>query len=252
MSGISRRKLLTGGLAAAAGLSGLSVAARLAARYGLVPPDAGGLYGPGETLTFAAHRLLVGDTPAREFARHMISAKPFANETAPKNEAFLKLQDAGFAAWKLEVGGMVDRPKSFSLADLRALPRRSHITQVACEEGWSYIAEWAGAPLSDVLAAVGMKPGARYVAYYSFESGWWETIDMAEAMHPQTLVTWEMNSADLPVEFGGPLRLRVPRQLGYKSLKYLTRIDVVDSVAHLGKGVGGGAAESGYAWYAGI
>jgi DMSO/TMAO reductase YedYZ molybdopterin-dependent catalytic subunit len=252
MSGISRRKLLTGGLAAAAGLSGLSVAARLAARYGLVPPDGGGLYGPGETLTFAAHRLLVGDAPAREFARHMISTTPFANETAPKNNAFLKLQDGGFAAWKLDVGGMVDRPRSFSLADIRALPRRSHITQVACEEGWSYIAEWAGAPLSDVLAAVGMKPGARYVAYYSFESGWWETIDMAEALHPQTLVTWEMNSADLPVEFGGPLRLRVPRQLGYKSLKYLARIDVVDSVAHLGKGLGGGAAEAGYAWYAGI
>ena len=252
MSGISRRKLLTGGIAAAAGLTGLSVAGRLAAQYGLVPPDGGGLYGPGETLTFAAHRLLVGDSPAREFSRDMISTKPFANETAPKNNAFLKMQDAGFADWTLAVGGLVDHPTAFSLADIRALPRRSHITQVACEEGWSYIAEWAGAPLSEVLAAAGMKSSARYVAYYSFEKDWWETIDIAEAMHPQTLVTWEMNGANLPVEFGGPLRLRVPRQLGYKSLKYINRIEVVDSVARLGKGVGGGAAEAGYAWFAGI
>ena len=248
---ISRRKLLTGGLAVT-GVAGLAAASRIAARYGLVPPDGGGLFGPGETLTFAAHRLLVGDTPAREFPRNMISAKPFANEVAPKKEAFLKLQDGGFADWKLQVGGLVERPQSFSIRDIRALPRRSHITQVACEEGWSYIAEWAGAPLANVLAAAGVKASARYVAYYSFEEGWWETIDMVEALHPQTLVTWEMNGADLPVEFGGPLRMRVPRQLGYKSIKYLARIDVVDSVANLGKGLGGGAADSGYAWYAGI
>lgn len=252
MSDVSRRKLLKGGLAAALGASGLSVAARLAARYGLIPPDAGGLYGPGETLTYAAHRLLAGDAPAREFPRHMISAKPFANESLPPGEAFTRLQAGGFADWRLDVGGMVQRPTSFSLADLRRFPERSQITQLACEEGWSYIAEWTGAALSDVLAATGVQPGARYVAYFTTDPESWETIDIAEALHPQTLVTWGMNGGDLPVGFGGPLRLRVPRQLGYKSLKYLVSVKVVDSVKNIGKGLGGVNPEWGYAWYAGI
>jgi DMSO/TMAO reductase YedYZ molybdopterin-dependent catalytic subunit len=252
MSDISRRRLLKGGLAAALGASGLTVAARLAARYGLIPPDAGGLYGPGGTLTYTAHRLLAGDAPAREFPRQMISAKPFANESLPPGEAFTRLQAGGFADWRLAVGGMVRRPMSLSLADLRRFPERSQITQLACEEGWSYIAEWTGAALADVLAAAGVLPGARYVAYFTTDPESWETIDIAEALHPQTLVTWGMNGGDLPVGFGGPLRLRVPRQLGYKSLKYLVRVNVVDSVKNIGKGLGGVNPEWGYAWYAGI
>ncbi|MDH4065450.1 MAG: molybdopterin-dependent oxidoreductase [Acidobacteriota bacterium] len=252
MSRMSRRTLLKGGVAAAAGVSGLSVAARLAARYGLVPPDGSGLYGPGQTLTYAAQRLLVGDSPAREFPRHLISPAPFANETLPPGEMFTQLQAGGFADWRLDVGGMVQRPLSLSLPDLRRLPQRSHITQLACEEGWSYIAEWTGTALADVLAAAGMRPGARYVAYYSTDPESWETIDIAEALHPQTLVAWGMNGADLPVGFGGPLRLRVPRQLGYKSVKYVVRVDVVDDVSNIGKGLGGANPEYGYAWYAGI
>ena len=252
MTGISRRKLLTRGLAAAAGLSGLSVAARLADRYGLIPPDAGGLYGPGMTLTYAANRLLVGDSLAREFPRHLISKAPFANPPIPPGELFTRLQAGGFVDWRLEVGGMVARPLSLTLADIRRLPERTQITQVACEEGWSYIAEWTGAALADVLKSAGVLPGARYVAYHSTDPRSWETIDIAEALHPQTLVTWGMNGGELPVPFGGPLRLRVPRQLGYKSLKYLVRVTVVDSVRSLGKGNGGANPEDGYAWYAGI
>jgi DMSO/TMAO reductase YedYZ molybdopterin-dependent catalytic subunit len=252
MSGISRRRLLKGGLVTAAGASGLAVAARLAERYGLIPPDAGGLYGPGATLTYSASRLLVGDSPAREFPRHMISPAPFANPPIPPGEAFARLEAGGFAGWRLEVDGMVARPLSLSLPDLRRLPERSQITQLACEEGWSYIAEWAGAALSDVLREAGVLSGTRYVAYYSIDRESWETIDLAEALHPQTLVTWAMNGADLPVAFGGPLRLRVPRQLGYKSVKYLTRVRVVDSVKALGKGTGGANPEWGYSWYAGI
>lgn len=252
MSGISRRKLLKGGLAAAAGVSGLAAAARLAERYGLIPPDAGGLYGPGETLTYAANRLLVGDTPAREFPRQMISKAPFANPPIPPGEAFTRLEAGGFVDWRLEVGGMVARPLSLTLADIRRLPERSQITQVACEEGWSYIAEWTGTALADVLKAANVLPGARYVAYHSIEPQSWETIDLAEALHPQTLVTWGMNGGELPVGFGGPLRLRVPRQLGYKSVKYLARVIVVDSVRNLGKGTGGANPEWGYSWYAGI
>lgn len=252
MSGVSRRAWLKGGLGAAAGLSGLAVAARLAEAYGLMPPDSGGIYGPGETLTYAAHRLLVGDAAAREFPRTMISARPFANEVAPLGDAFAALEAGGFADWRLEVGGMVERPLSLSVPDLHQFPQQSHITQLACEEGWSYIAEWSGAVLADVLQAAAVRPGARYVVYRSFQPFWWESIDIAEAMHPQTLVALGLNGNDLPPPFGGPMRLRVPRQLGYKSVKYLTKVEVVDSVKHLGSGRGSGATEAGYAWYAGI
>ena len=131
-------------------------------------------------------------------------------------------------------------------------PLRSQITEVVCEEGWSYVAEWIGTPLSDVLKATGMSPQARYIVYYSIDPEWWESIDMADAMHPQTLVTWGMNDGDLPFGFGGPLRMRVPRQLGYKSVKYITRVTATDSLKAFGKGLGSAAPEAGYAWYAGI
>ena len=147
---------------------------------------------------------------------------------------------------------MVAHPGSFSLSDLKTLPVHSQITEVACEEGWSYIAEWIGTPLVNVLDAVGVLPQARYVAYYSIEPDWWESIDMADALHPQTFLTMGMNDGDLPVSFGGPLRLRVPRQLGYKSVKFITRITVTDSLKSFGKGLGSASADAGYAWYAGI
>ena len=252
MSLISRRKLITTGVATAAGFAGLTAAARVAGRYGLVPPDAGGFYGPGETLTYAAQRLLTPHSMAREFPRSMISQSPFANAVSLPNDAFKSQQASGFVNWRLAVDGLVARPTSFSLADLRSLPKRGQITEVACEEGWSYIAEWIGTPLVDVLHIAGLAPHARYVVYYSIDPGWWESIDMADALHPQTLLSWGMNDGDLPVPFGGPLRLRVPRQLGYKSVKYITRLTVTDSLKHFGKGLGSSAPEGGYAWYAGI
>jgi DMSO/TMAO reductase YedYZ molybdopterin-dependent catalytic subunit len=252
MSGLSRRKLITAGLAVTTGAGGLVAATKLAQRYGLVPPDGGGLYGPGETLTYAAQRLLTRHSLAREFAPSQISKPPFANEVAPLGDAFKRLQDAGFVDWRLAVDGMVARPASFSLAELKSFPRRSQITHLACEEGWSYIAEWTGVPLSHVLDLVGTLPQARYVVYRSFQKGWWESIDMADALHPQTLVTHGMNGGDLPVGFGGPLRLRVPRQLGYKNVKYITRLTIADSLKPFGKGLGSSSPEYGYAWYAGI
>jgi len=135
---------------------------------------------------------------------------------------------------------------------VKRLPLRSQITQVACEEGWSYVAEWTGTPLVEVLNAVGILPQARYLVYFSIQPGWWESIDMADALHPQTLVTYAMNDSDLPVGFGGPLRLRVPRQLGSKSVKYISRMTVTDSLKSFGKGLGSASPEGGYAWYAGI
>jgi DMSO/TMAO reductase YedYZ molybdopterin-dependent catalytic subunit len=252
MNKVSRRKLITAGLTATAGASGLAVVTSLAQRSGLIPPDGVGLFGPGETLTYAAQRLLTRHSLAREFATSQISKTPFANEVGPLGKAFHGLQAAGFADWRLAVDGLVASPASFSIAQLKSFPSRSQITHLACEEGWSYIAEWIGVPLSHVLHLAGTLPHARYVIYRSIQEGWWESIDMADALHPQTLLTYGMNSDDLPVGFGGPLRLRVPRQLGYKSVKYITSLTVTDSLKSFGKGLGSAAPEGGYAWYAGI
>lgn len=252
MKPISRRKLITTGLAATAGAAGLAAAGRLAERYGLIPPDHSGIYGPGTTLTYAAQRLLTTHSVAREFPRGMISKAPFANATAPFKDDFKRHQAAGFSDWRLKVDGMVARPTSFSLSDLRSFPLRSQITEVACEEGWSYIAEWIGTPLVNVLNAAGVLPQARYIFYFSVDRDWWESIDMGDALHPQTLLTWGMNDGDLPVSFGGPLRMRVPRQLGYKSLKYIDHITATDSAKGFGQGLGSMEPEYGYSWYAGI
>jgi DMSO/TMAO reductase YedYZ molybdopterin-dependent catalytic subunit len=252
MKDISRRKLIMRGLAATAGVSGLGVAARIAQRYGLIPPDHGGIYGLGETLTYASQRLLTRHSLAREFSRSQISKRPLANEMPPLNEAFKRLQAGGFADWRLSIDGMVDRPASFSLAQLKSYPSRSQITMVQCEEGWSYIAEWIGVPLSHVLDVVGTHPHARYVVYFSIDPDWWESMDMADALHPQTFLTYGMDGTELPVGNGGPLRMRLPRQLGYKSVKFITHLTVTDSLKKFGKGLGSASPEGGYAWYAGI
>jgi len=252
MNRISRRKLITAGLVTTAGASALAAAAKLARRYGLIPPDGGGLYGPGETLTYAAQRLLTRHSLAREFSPAQVSKPPFANAVAPLGDAFKRLQEGAFSDWRLTVDGMVARPVSFSLGELKSFPRRRQITHLACEEGWSYIAEWIGVPLSHILDVAGTLPQARYVVYRSIQPGWWESIDMADALHPQTLVAHGMNGGQLPVAFGGPLRLRIPRQLGYKSVKYITRLTVSDSLKGFGKGLGSASPEAGYAWYAGI
>lgn len=252
MSNFSRRKLITTGVAAAAGVAGLGVAARLAQKYGLVPPDHGGIYGLGETLTYGSQHLLTRHSLAREFSPSQISKRPLANEMAPLPDAFKRLQAGGFADWRLSIDGLVDRPGSFSLAQLKSFPTRSQITMVQCEEGWSYIAEWIGVPLSHVLDLVGTQPHARYVVYFSIQPDWWDSMDMADALHPQTFLVYGMNGGELPVGNGGPLRMRVPRQLGYKSVKFITHLTVADNLKAFGKGLGSASPEGGYAWYAGI
>ena len=251
-SKLSRRKLITTGLAATAGVAGLGVAARLAQRYGLIPPDHGGIYGLGETLTYASQRLLTRHSLAREFSRSQISKPPFPNEIPPLNEAYKRLQAGGFADWRLTVNGMVARPVSLSLDQLKSYPSQSQITMVQCEEGWSYIAEWMGVPLARVLELVEVHPQAKYVVYFSIDPEWWDSIDMADALHPQTFLTYGMNGGELPVGNGGPLRLRVPRQIGYKNVKYITHLTVTDNLKRFGKGLGSASPEGGYAWYAGI
>ncbi len=245
MTNITRRALLAGG-AVAAGAVVMQTVAATGRRFGLVPPDSGGVYGVGETLNYAAHRVFGRHSLAREFPRSMISAKPFANETPPLTAAFKRHQAENFANWHVSMRGHIARPLRLSLGELRTMPVSSQITEVVCEEGWSYVAEWTGTLFAAVLTAAGVRPSARYVVYYSSDPGWWDSIDIDEAMHGQTLLAWGMNGSDLPVPFGGPLRMRVPRQLGYKSVKYIDRLLITDSL----EGISLGSGE--YAWYAGI
>lgn len=245
MSNPSRRKLITAGLATVAGVTGLAASARIASRYGLLPPNSGGLYGPGESLTYASQRLLTGDSLAREFPAKLISNPPYSNGGPPRDENYKRLEAGGFADWRLDIGGMVASPLSLSIADLKGFPARSQTTALICEEGWSFIAEWTGVPLSDLLAAAGIFPEARFVVYESIQKYWRGSIDMADALHPQTLLTHGMNGGDLAPGHGGPLRMRVPRQLGYKSVKYVTSLTVTSSLEDF-------PWEGSYSWYAGI
>jgi DMSO/TMAO reductase YedYZ molybdopterin-dependent catalytic subunit len=244
--------LMTSGLAAAAGACGLGVAARLADRYGLIPPDYGGIYGAGETLTYAAQTLLMSHhSLAREFNRSEISKAFPINGGVPESETYDRLSAGGFAEWLLIVDGLVARPSALSLEELKSFPSRTQITHQACEEGWSFIAEWTGVPLSYVLNLAGVHPKAKYVAFFPFDESW-DSLDMSDAFHPQTLLAYGMNGQELAAPHGAPLRLRVPRQLGYKSVKYLARITVTDTLKNIGRGLGSISPEIGYSWYAGI
>jgi DMSO/TMAO reductase YedYZ molybdopterin-dependent catalytic subunit len=249
---LTRRQLLGGAGIAGASLAGVAAAARIADKYGLIPPDHNGIFGIGETLTYGAQRLITsGHSLVREFSRSEISKSFPVNGGVPENDDYQRLAADDFVNWRLNVGGLVARPASFSLADLKRLPLRSQITLHACEEGWSCIAEWTGVLLSDVMNLVGVEPDSKYVVFFPFDSSW-ESIDMADALHPQTLLAYGMNGKELPYPHGGPLRVRVARQLGYKSVKYLSQIEIVDSVKHIGKGLGSSSPEVGYSWYAGI
>lgn len=248
-SRLSRRKLLGGGFAGAAGLT---VAARLASRYRLIPPDWGGVYGPGETLTYAAQRILTArHSLAREFSRSEISKVAQVSGDPPQHGTYARLRDAGFADWRLAIDGLVARPASFSLADLKRFPSRTQITEQICEEGWSFIAEWTGVPFSYLMNLTGVLPQARYAVFFPFDPSW-DSLDMADAWHPQTLIAYRMNGEDLSTEHGAPARLKVPRQIGYKSVKYLSRITLTDTLKHIGTGRGSYSPEVGYSWYAGI
>lgn len=253
MSGsLSRRKLMTAGLTAAGTAAGLGVAARLADRYGLIPPDWGGVYGPGETLTYAGQRLLTWrHSLAREFSRSEISRVAPVSGDPPQRDSYQRLLAAGFEDWRLSVDGLVARPASFSLTDLKKYPPRTQITEQICEEGWSFIAQWTGVPLFEVMNLVGVLPQARYVVFFPFDESW-DSLDMQDAWHSQTLLAYGMNGRDLPAEHGAPLRVKVPRQLGYKSVKYLSRITLTDTLKNIGKGLGSSSPEVGYSWYAGI
>jgi len=235
---LTRRTLVTAGLATAASASGLGAAVYFAGRYDLIPPDHTGILGVGKTLTYASQRLLTSShSLAREFKRSDISKIHPVNGVPPDNETYRGWVANGFDGWRLTIDGLVDRPMSLSLAELKALPSETHITLHACEEGWSYIAEWTGVRLSHVLDLVGTRDSARYAVFMPFENVnngvlrvLWSSIDMAEALHPQTLLAYGMNGEELPAGHGAPVRLRLARQLGYKNTKYLSRITMIDNM----------------------
>lgn len=248
----TRRKLITTGLATAAGVAGLGVATRIAGHYGLIPPDSGGVWGVGETLTYAAQRVLMSHhSMAREFSRSEVSKVVPVSGQPPKTEPYQKLLADGFNDYRLTIDGLVARPSSFSLDEIKRFPLRNQITHQACEEGWSFIAEWHGVPLSYVLNMVGISENARFVVFYAFDDTW-DSLDLPDAYHPQTFLTYGLNGGDITPAHGAPLRLRVARQLGYKSVKFLSRIVVVDDLKKVENGKGSISPQFGYSWYAGI
>jgi DMSO/TMAO reductase YedYZ molybdopterin-dependent catalytic subunit len=250
---VTRRHAIVTGLASVGGLL-LSGCSRP------LPPTYGSILRMGDNLTYAAHRaLLPGQSLAREYSHADISSFPAIGTTNPADPgqaffnatngpAYDRLRAGDFADWRLSVEGRVARPGSWSLADLKRLPSRTQITRHACEEGWSGIAEWTGVPLSLVLDAAGMMSSARFVQFFAFDEVA-DGIDLLDALHPQTLLAYGMNGRDLTVPHGAPLRVRVERQIGYKSVKYLQRIVVTDEFDDLGKL---GPIQNGWAWYVGI
>ena len=215
--------------------------------------------GAGEHLTRGAQHLL---TPrrsmAQEFEERDVSPHFRSNGTSnPRGSQYQAYARNGFVDWALQVDGLVASPTTFTLAQLHAMPSRTQITRHDCVEGWSAIGKWTGVPLSEVLTRVRPAASASYVVFHcadQMSSGemYYESIDMEDAYHPQTILAYGLNDATLPIANGAPLRLRVERQLGYKMAKYVMRIELVASFAHLGKGKGGYWEDRGYEWFAGI
>jgi DMSO/TMAO reductase YedYZ molybdopterin-dependent catalytic subunit len=218
-----------------------------------------------EGLTYRSQRSLIGrQALAREYTAADISVRFKANGSQdPYNlpPGYMDLAQDGYAAWRLQVGGLVMNPMSFSLADLRALNARTQITRHDCVEGWSAIGSWGGPPLSAVLDRVGLRPEARFIVFHCADEvlryiegrdTYYESIDLIDAFHPQTILAYDMNGAPLKLEHGAPLRLRVERQLGYKMAKFITRIEAVDRFDNIRGGRGGYWEDAGYEWYAGI
>ena len=217
--------------------------------------------GSAEALNGRLARTVTGRRAmAQEFSPADLSPTFRSNGTAqPDNPEYAALAANGFRDYALEVGGLVARPRHFSLADLRALPSRTQITRHDCVEGWSAIGKWQGARLSAVLDAVIPAANARYVVFHCADpmeeggtSPYYESIDMDDAYHEQTILAYALNDETLPVKNGAPIRLRVERQLGYKHAKYVMRLELVETFAHIRDGSGGYWEDQGYQWYAGI
>ncbi|MBD8063883.1 molybdopterin-dependent oxidoreductase [Devosia sp. PTR5] len=258
---INRRRFLMGSAAAGSGLllSGCDQFDFLGQRDNGVR----NVIEQANVLTYKAQRALIGDqTLAREYSASEIRQGQKPNgSTEPSTPEYMFLRQQNFAPYKLKVTGMVDREIEFSLGELRNMPARSQITRHDCVEGWSCIAKWTGTPLGPVLDQAGVKPGARFCVYHCFDniqrtlSGdifYYESSDLIDAYHPQTILAYGLNDQVLPVANGAPVRLRIERALGYKQPKYLHTIQLVDDLTPFGLGKGGYWPDNGYDWYGGI
>lgn len=208
---------------------------------------------------YRVQRAVIGQSLAREFPEADLSPIFRSNGTNhPRSVAYNALLSNEFEDWRLEIGGMVNRPQEFSLAELRRMQLRTQITRHDCVEGWSAIGKWTGVPLATLLNLVQLAPDARFLVFYCADQlelndgGYYESIDLIDAFHPQTILAYELNDKPLPIANGAPLRLRIERQLGYKHAKYLMRIGAVARLDKIRGGRGGYWEDRGYQWYAGI
>lgn len=214
----------------------------------------------GEGANRGAQRALTGKAAlAQEFTEADLSPDFRSNGTSdPNDDTYQGLAANQFRDWKLTVDGLVHSPQEFSLAQLRLMKSRTQITRHDCVEGWSAIGKWTGVPLSEVLARAQPTSAARYVVFHCADpmdaanTHYYESIDLEEAHHPQTILAYELNGAALPVKNGAPIRVRIERQLGYKMAKYIMRIELVSDFKSIGGGNGGFWEDQGYEWYAGI
>ena len=248
-----RRRLLRG-MAAATGAGLLAGCDSLSRSERFVD-----LLGVAEPISQHVQRFLTGNRLVREYPRSMISPVFRPNGSInPQTPEYLALKAGGFSDYRLRLRGLVERPLEFSLEALRALPARTQVTRHDCVEGWSVIGEWSGVQLHRLLDLARMKPGARYVVFRCFDDldnnggRYYESIDLLDAVHPQTIVAHTLNGAPIPVANGAPVRVRIERKLGYKQPKYVHTIEVVDSYAGIADGNGGYWEDRGYDWYAGI
>jgi DMSO/TMAO reductase YedYZ molybdopterin-dependent catalytic subunit len=204
------------------------------------------------------HRLIGTHGLAREYRDSDVDRRFRVNGFAtPSDTRYSDLVARNFAPYRLIVEGAVKHPQAFTLPQLRRMPQQTQITRHDCVEGWSAIGKWSGVPLGDLLATVGLRNDARYVVFRCMDNDgsgtrYYESLDLHQARHPQALLALRLNDAALDPDHGAPVRLRVPTQLGYKSAKWIARIEVVGTFATIGGGHGGYWEDEGYEWYAGI
>ena len=205
------------------------------------------------------NHLLIGTRGlAREYRDSDVDRNFRVNGFAtPSDARYTDLVARNFAPYRLIVDGAVERPQAFSLAQLQRMPQQTQITRHDCVEGWSVIGKWSGVWLGGLLDAVGLRTSARYVVFRCMDNDgsgnlYYESLDLHQARHPQALLALRLNDAALDPDHGAPVRLRVPTQLGYKSAKWIVRIEVVGSFATIAGGHGGYWEDQGYEWYAGI
>jgi DMSO/TMAO reductase YedYZ molybdopterin-dependent catalytic subunit len=179
----------------------------------------------------------------------------FGSSYIDADPAYDQMVAERFRNWRLRIHGLVERPTSFSLADIRQMPTRTQITMHSCDQGWSAIGQWTGVPLRWLLTRVGLMSRAKYVVFHAMDKiggiNLFDSIDLFDAFHPQTILAHMFNGSELPVGHGAPLRLRVELQIGYKNLKHLESVEIVDSLERIGGGRGGFFQGYGYQWYAG-